>query len=490
MTNFQNTLYYGDNLDILRDRDWFPNESVDLIYLDPPFNSKRAYNIIFKDEEGKYPPSQIEAFDDTWKWSDETEEAMWELAKPPYPAELYRTLEAFRVALGNNDMMAYLVMMAIRLWELKRVLKKTGSIYLHCDPTASHYLKIVLDQIFGVRNFQTEVIWWYLWGGRGKTKWNRKHDVILFYTKGEKWTFNYANVLEDHHLVADGSKSRIKYKGALVHHRKGKETEIPSDKVLPSDIWYIPTINAMSKERLGYPTQKPIVLLERIIQASSNEGDIVLDPFCGCGTTVAAAEKLGRKWLGIDITILAVNLIEKRMNEHFPDVKFEIRGIPNSVASAEKMASTRQGKFLFEQWFITTLGGQPFKSSGGADSGIDGYLHFRDINGKSHTIIIQVKGGGYNRENIAALNSVVDKENASMGLFLVLNNPTKQSLSEAASAGRYQMPEVERTYPKIQIFTIEDYFKGIRPDKPDTSMTLNKAKREIRESEKPPKLDL
>ena len=510
-----NTLYYGDNLDILRK--YISDESVDLIYLDPPFNSKRAYNIIFKDEEGKYPPTQIEAFDDTWQWSDETAETMWELAKPPYPAELYNTLEAFETALGHSNMMAYLVMMAIRLWELKRVLKETGSIYLHCDSTAGHYLKILMDQIYGANCFNNDIIWKRssgITGVRGGMQhFARLQDRIIFYGKTnthffrELYTSYSANTLkmynnEDERGVfrlqilrnySESTIARLKNEGRIYIDKNGKRhlKQYLSDKpgVLMSDIWTdIPQIQKTSKESLGYPTQKPVALLERIINASSNEGDIVLDPFCGCGTTVAAAEKLGRKWLGIDITILAINLIEKRINEHFPDVKFEIRGIPNSVASAEKMASTREGKFRFERWFITTLHGQPFKSAGGADSGIDGFMHFRDINGKSHKIIIQVKGGGYNRENIAALNSVVDKENASMGLFLVLKNPTKQSLSEAASAGRYQMPEVERTYPKIQIFTVEDYFKGIRPDLPDISETLKKAKRIKKDREKPPNL--
>ncbi len=535
-----NTLYYGDNLKILRDRDWFPNESVDLIYLDPPFNSKRAYNIIFKDKEGKYPPSQIEAFDDTWQWSDETEEAMWELAKPPYPAELFRTLEAFRVALGNNDMMAYLVMMAIRLLELKRVLKKTGSIYLHCDPTASHYLKIIMDQIFGVKNYINEITWKRTFAHSDAKRYSRVSDTLLFYSKSDKiiWNEQRTEYEEEYinryynHVDEKGRRyaldSLVKPKGSIGYfyellgcstppngwrmpeHKANKwieenRIEIPPKGKTPrykryldemkgsliTNVWTdIPPINSQAKERLGYPTQKPLALLERIIQASSNEGDIILDPFCGCGTTVAAAEKLGRKWIGIDITILAINLIEKRINEHFPDVKYEIRGIPNSVASAKKMASTRQGKFLFEQWFVTTLGGQPFKSTGGGDSGIDGFMHFRDISGKSHTIIIQVKGGGYHPESISALKGVVEKEKASMGLFLVLNSPSKKCISEAASAGRYQMPEVKRTYPKIQIFTIEDYFKGIRPDLPDISGTLKKAKREIRESEKDQKLDI
>ncbi len=479
-----NTLYYGDNLKILRK--YIPDESVDLIYLDPPFNSKRAYNIIFKDKDGKYPPSQIEAFDDTWHWSDETEETMWELSKPPYPAKLYRTLEAFRVALGTSDMMAYLVMMAIRLCELRRVLKRTGSIYLHCDPTASHYLKIIMDQIFGVKNFRNEIVWCYTGPGHSKKDFQRKHDIILRYTKADNYNFNQQYVPYKSGIHVSKKGKVLAYKDTFVES-KAEEFE---KRGKPVEDWWtdIYTVDRVRSEMLGYPTQKPLALLERIIKASSNEGDVVLDPFCGCGTTVAAAEKLGRKWLGIDITILAINLIEKRLKDHFPNVEFEIKGIPTDVNSARKMASTRQGKFLFEQWFITALGGQPFKSSGGGDSGIDGFMYFRDINGESHSIIISVKGGGYGPGAVRDLKGVIERENAEMGILLALENPSKQTIAEAASAGRYQMPEVSRTYPKIQIFTVEDYFKGIRPDLPDTSETLKRAKREIRESEKPRKL--
>ncbi|MCD6418973.1 site-specific DNA-methyltransferase, partial [bacterium] len=243
------------------------------------------------------------------------------------------------------------------------------------------------------------------------------------------------------------------------------------------------------KEKLGYPTQKPLALLERIIKASSNEGDVVLDPFCGCGTTIAAAEKLGRKWIGIDITILAINLIEKRIKEHFPDVKYEVKGIPTDVDSANKMASTRQGKFLFERWFITALGGQPHKSEGGGDSGIDGFMYFKDNNGIEHTIIISVKGGNYQPKDVRDLAHVVERENAAMGLLLALNEPTKGMLTEAAGAGLFHMPGTRaKTYPKIQIFTVKDYFDGKRPNIPDIRETLKRARREIRESEKPQKL--
>jgi DNA modification methylase len=476
-----NTLYYGDNLDILRE--YIPDESVDLVYLDPPFNSKQAYNIIFKDKNGKYPPSQIEAFDDTWHWGDENEEILVELTKSKYPPELVQMLNAFRSFLGNSDMMSYLVMMAIRLWELRRVLKATGSIYLHCDPTASHYLKIVMDRIFGFKNFQREIVWRIGWVSGYKTgakNWIRNHDTLLFYTKGTKFTFN---------------KEYIPYPEDYVR-RDGKK---PTGKGIPiEDTWNCQVgdelhsimIMSFSGEKQGYPTQKPLKLLERIIKASSNEGDVVMDPFCGCGTAVVAAEKLGRRWIGIDITILAVNLIEKRLREHFPDVEYDVVGIPNDVPSAEKLASTREGKFLFEQWFVTALGGQPYKSSGGGDTGIDGFLYARDVKGKLHNVIISVKGGHYGPGAVRDLGRVVDREGAVAGLLLALNKPSRQSEGEAAAAGRFQMPGVERSYPKVQIFTVEDYFAGKRPDLPDTSGTLKKAARVKREREKDQELPL
>jgi site-specific DNA-methyltransferase (adenine-specific) len=533
-----NTLYFGDNLDILRE--YIPDESVDLIYLDPPFNSKQAYNIIFKDKNGKYPPSQIEAFDDTWHWGDENEEILVELTKSKYPPELVQMLNAFRSFLGNSDLMSYLVMMAIRLWEMRRALKPTGSIYLHCDPTASHYLKIVMDRIFGIKSFRNEISWQRFTFHADAHRWGRLHDILLFYGKDtSKVSFTTQRRPHDEkyiksHFKEDESGRLYRLDNALAKGQGpprvffGKMLEPPpgthwrwgqkkidelikkgrivlTSKGRPSvkryldemaghpvgDVWTdIPEINSQAKERLGYPTQKPLALLDRIIRASSDEGGVVMDPFCGCGTAVAAAEKLGRRWIGIDITILAVNLIEKRLREHFPDVEYDIVGIPNDVPSAEKLASTREGKFLFEQWFVTALGGQPYKSSGGGDTGIDGFLYARDVKGKFHNVVISVKGGHYGPEAVRSLARVVDREVAAAGLLLALIKPSRGADAEAAGAGRFQMPGVERSYPKVQIFTVEDYFAGKRPDLPDTSGTLKKAARVKREREKDQQLPL
>jgi len=526
-----NTLYFGDNIDILRE--FVPDESVDLIYLDPPFNSKRAHNIIFRDKDGKYPPSQIRAFDDTWSWGDEAEIIMDELKKPGYPPQLFLALDSFRHFLGHSDMMAYLVMMSIRLVEMHRVLRSTGSLYLHCDPTASHYLKVVMDRIFGERLFQHEIIWKCTSAHANAKTYGDVHQILFFYTKSRKFRFNRQfqpydeGYIKKYYRYKDKNGNLFMSSDLVGHKGVNKEYEwhgikrpwrYPKSRMdeleksgrifwtknnfprfkryledmpgMPANtIWSdILPIVSWSDESLGYPTQKPVTLLERIISASSNEGDLILDPFCGCGTTVAAAEKLGRKWLGIDITILAINLIERRMREHFPDAKYELRGIPKDIDSARKMASSREGRFLFEQWFVIALGGQPFKSAGGADTGIDGFMYFKDIEGNFHRIIVQVKSGHYSRENIAALKSVVDRENAALGLMLVLDEPTKPSIAEAASAGRFQMPGVSRTYPRIQVFTVSDYFAGKRPDMPDVGETLKKAKRETREREKPQRL--
>jgi len=313
-----NTLYYGDNLEILRE--YIPDESVDLIYLDPPFNSKKAYNLIRYTPNAKYPPCLIKAFDDTWHCSDESEEILHELTKADYPPELVRMLDSFKSYLGTIDMMAYLVMMAIRLYELHRVLKPTGSIYLHCDPTASHYLKLLSDRIFDVKNFRNEIIWHYRKWPTGKYQFQRNHDIILYYTKSpkNKHTFNQ--------LYMERAASTLKRFGNAKiisgHDNNGKRVpsktaDYESEGVRMDDVWDIGRVPPIKQL---FPTQKPIKLLETIITASSNEDDLVLDPFCGCGTTVVAAEKLARNWIGIDITIDAVNLIETRLCNHFPGI--------------------------------------------------------------------------------------------------------------------------------------------------------------------------
>jgi len=529
-----NKLYYGDNLEILRK--YIPDDSVDLIYLDPPFNSQRAYNVIFQDQTGKEPASQIQAFEDTWTWGPDTEDAFDAIMAGKYPLELKDMMKAFKEFMGMTNLMAYLTMMAIRLVELRGVLKDTGSLYLHCDPTASHYLKVLLDQVFGITNFRNEIIWKRK-TGRGETSHKSKRygtctDILLYYSKSPsaplksiygksdpdyiekffRFTDKHGRKYRIDNLASPSPRPNLMYtykgyeppktgwaisKGKMeqwdkegrLHFPKKKSGRIQRIRYLDElegqqiqNLWDdIGAISSHAKERLGYPTQKPLALLERIIEASSNEGDVVLDPFCGCGTAVAAAEKLGRKWIGIDITYLAIALIKKRIIDHFPDTKFEIIGEPKSADDARQLFI--QSPLQFESWAVSLLGGQPYKSSGGGDTGIDGLLYFKDYEQKHHKIIIEVKGGGYNPKDVRALKAVIKREGAPLGVLLALKKPTKGMISEAAAAGKWQMPGSKRSFPVIQIVTIEDFLEGKRPELPDTSGTLKKAKRQKRNTE-------
>ena len=316
-----NVLYFGDNLEILRR--YIPDNSIDLIYLDPPFSSKKNYSIIFRGANSEQPEARIRAFSDAWTWDKIAERAYHDIHQkaPPQVATL---IDALHNVLGNNDVMAYLVMMAPKLVEMRRVLKDTGSLYLHCDPTTSHYLKLLLDQIFGVKNFRNEIIWCYRQGGRGAKTFPRKHDSLLWYTKTKEWVFNPDSIRTAYHGTGGYISKGRNIVGGRVYRVN------PLGKI-PEDWWDIPALNPEAKERLGYPTQKPLVLLERIIKASSNEGDIVLDPFCGCGTTLVAAQKLNRRWLGIDITHLAIRVTSKRLRDSFPGIEFEVIGEPVNI---------------------------------------------------------------------------------------------------------------------------------------------------------------
>jgi site-specific DNA-methyltransferase (adenine-specific) len=529
-----NTLYFGDNLEIMRK--YIADESIDLIYLDPPFNSQRAYNVFFPEKSGNASAAQIQAFEDSWTWTPEAEKSLDEIMTGRQaPGDLKVVMQAFAAFLGKSDLMAYLTMMAVRLVEMHRILKKTGSIYLHCDPTASHYLKILMDQIFSPKNIINEIIW-----QRTNTKslqsrrFPNCHDIILAYSKSDKAKFKktYQEYTQEYlsdfyRFVEDKTERRYRLSdvtnpnkdrpnltyewkgvkrvwrwtrdkmeamdktGRLVYSKSGIPQykryldEMPGVPI--TDTWIdIPPIGAHAKETLGYPTQKPIALLERIINASSDEGDIVLDPFCGCGTAVAAAEKLGRNWIGIDVTFLAISLIKKRIKEHFPDVKYEVVGEPKSASDAEALFI--DSPFKFESWAVTMLGGQPYKSSGGGDTGIDGRLYFQDYEKEYHHIIIEVKGGAYHPKDIRSLKSVMDREKSPMGVLLALKSSTKGMLAEAAGYGTWKMPGSKRAFPILQIKTIQEIFDGKGPILPDTSGTLKKAERKIRDSEKPYKL--
>jgi len=364
---FKNTLYTNDNLFIMNGMN---SNLVDLIYLDPPFNSKRTYSAPIGSKAAGA------SFKDMWTWQDVNEAYLDTLA------EKYPLLTKYIATIGglhSKAMMSYLTYMSQRLIEMHRVLKDTGSIYLHCDPTASHYLKIILDEIFGKNNFVAEIIWYYSWGGRTFKRWNRKHDVIFHYSKTNNFVFNVNDVL-DERILKETSKKRLEYSGAMI--MKNADTKADPNLIPPTDVWYIATINAMSKERTGYPAQKPLALLHRIIKASSNEDDIVFDPFCGCATTCAAAQQLGRKWIGIDIEKQAVHVLVERLSNDAglfkdfvnttivpqrTDIKIELP----SASVKERLYSGQNGfcnacKTKFDIWNLETDHIIP-KSKGGGD---------------------------------------------------------------------------------------------------------------------------
>ncbi|MGC9124028.1 MAG: DNA methyltransferase [Thermoplasmata archaeon] len=469
-----NKLYYGDNLEILRK--YIPDNSVDLIYLDPPFNSKANYNVIFREENGKKPISQIKAFSDFWHWDEEAQKTYQELLdNPKVPEKLKKMITAFESFLGHNDMMAYLVMMAIRLVELHRVLKDTGSLYFHCDTTASHYIKLILDAIFGQNNFRNEIIWCYARPAAPNQKiFTRGYQNIFFYTKSNNYILNLDNV-------------RIPYKESTLAragfmssaHGKKFTREVNEKGKIPEDWWEIPYLRPNSKEFLGYPTQKPLELLERIIKASSNEGDIVLDPFCGCGTALDAAEKLHRQWIGIDITHIAIHVIKKRLTEKYPDVKFEIIGEPKDLESARELA--RQDRFQFQLWALSLIEATPSEKMI-ADEGIDGVLYHSWLN-KNYRGIIQVKSGHVGPKDIRDFKGTMKRENADYGIFITLEEPTEAMKKEAIEEGFFDT-DYEQKIPRIQIITIEQLLNGENPKYPAPRNRYNVAERGKREEKK------
>lgn len=503
-----NHLFYGDNLKVLREH--IGDETVDLIYLDPPFNSNASYNVLFKSPTGDQSAAQIEAFDDTWHWGDEAETAFQEVRRSGH-TDAAGMLEAMRSFLGTNDMMAYLAMMAVRLIELHRVLKPTGSLYLHCDPTASHYLKILLDAVFGAKRFVNEIIWQRYGSHNDSKTFGRVHDVIFFYAKSDKFIFSkqHGSYSQDYiaerfrfadpdgrrwaeqNLSSPSPRPNLTYpftaKNGVTYapppngwkYTLERMQKLDDDNCLHypaktdgrlrlknylderagppvQDVWTdIGLIGGTSPERLGYPTQKPVALLERILNASSNPGDVVLDPFCGCGTTVHAAQKLGRQWMGIDVTHLAIGLIEKRLKDAFPGVTYKLHGVPADIAGARQMfADDDPTKKEFEKWAVSLIGAQPWRAGKkGADGGIDGILPF----GTTEKAIVSVKGGkSVQRNQIDQLRAVVDREKAQIGVFLTLEEPTKPMIAEAAGAGHHVGKDDSRPVPKIQIVRIED----------------------------------
>jgi site-specific DNA-methyltransferase (adenine-specific) len=535
----RNTLYYGDNLAILREH--VADESVDLVYLDPPFNSNANYNVLFKAPGGEQSAAQIEAFEDTWHWNDKAELAFDEVMRSGNSdaAEMLRAMRSF---LKENDMMAYLAMMAVRLLELHRVLKPTGSLYLHCDPTASHYLKILLDAVFGPTGYHNEINWKRTTTHNDSKTWSRVSDIILFYSKGQKFIWNTPRELHSSDYLSvkyryfDNSGRRYRLDNMLspsprpnmmyewngfaspgigwrysretmtrlheeqrIHYPTHKDGSLDYSKRpqlkryldemsggVVGTIWTdIPPINSQAQERLGYPTQKPLALLERILAASSNEGDVVLDPFCGCGTTVHAAQKLGRRWVGIDITHLAIGLVRRRLIDAFPQAQFDVLGVPKDLGGARELAAA--DKYQFQFWALSMVEAQPFKGGRkGADGGVDGYIYFKPDGRTTEKAVVSVKGGGnVGVGMIRDLIATIERERAKVGILLTLEDPTTTMRKEASIAGLYDSGQEvggsgqTRKHPRIQILTIEDLFDGKRPDLPwiDGSV-FKKAKRE------------
>lgn len=470
----KNILYYGDNLDVLER--YIVNESIDLVYLDPPFKSDQNYNIIFAERNGSRSAAQIKAFEDTWRWDQAAAEAYREVVEAG--GAVSQAMQSFRKYIGDNDLLAYLSMMAPRLIELKRVLKTTGSIYLHCDPTASHYLKMLMDAVFGAKNFKNEIIWHYRKWPVGKYAFQKNHDVILFYTKSvsKKRTFNQ--------LYMPRAASTLKRFGTakIISGFNDEGMRIPSqteesesEGVRMDDVWDIGRVPPIKQL---FPTQKPDVLLERIILASSKEGDIVLDPFCGCGTTVAVAERLKRRWIGIDITHLAITLIKHRLYDLYQDkIKYEVVGEPVALPDASSLA--RQDRFQFQWWALGLVGARPLeeKQKKGPDKGIDGCIFFHDEPSgvKTKKVLISVKSGKISVKDIRELRAVIEREEAEIGVLITLKKPTKPMRAEAAGIGFYESPW--RKHPRLQILTINELLLGKGIDYPtQASVTFKKAK--------------
>jgi len=500
----KNRLFYGDCLDVLKSRR-IDDESIDLIYIDPPFNSKRNYNVLFESIDMSDAKAQKEAFADTWsnvKYLDqliEIQDLQLDLWK------LLSTLDSINIPKGA---VSYLTTMALRIFYMHRKLKQTGSFYLHCDPTMSHYLKMVCDLIFGFRNFLNEIAWCYKEREISKRHWNRKHDVLLFYAKNarnECRVFNLKGLylsyspgtLKKYTMMdVEGRRYQIRGKGGPytgeqglkpaveVKHPEWTYRDYLNEKpgILPRDwIADIPFINRAAKERLGYPTQKPEDLLERIIAASSNEGDLVADFFCGCGTAVAVAQRLNRRWIGVDISHLAVRLMYNRLLEPYRNnperfrkvlSNIEINGFPRDIATARELATgTKKGRIKFQDWIIEFMMDGVSNPKKVGDGGYDGYLAlYRDAKHKD-VVLIEVKSGSVNVGDLRKFIYVVEHEKVAMGVWVCFSNEvTKGMMTTAQQAGYYDQEAFGTRFPRIQIITVEDLLEGKTVAHPNPAM--------------------
>jgi site-specific DNA-methyltransferase (adenine-specific) len=510
-----NTLYYGDNLDVLRAQ--VASESVDLIYLDPPFNSDATYDMLFKEPGGQRGESRIEAFQDTWTWGSSAARAFDEVIHSNH-SDVAVLLKAMNSFLRQSDLMAYLAIMAVRLIELHRVLKPTGSLYLHCDPTTSHYLRVLLDSIFSPDKPKVEVIWQRTNAHNFKSAvWGRSHDTLLYYSRSDKPVFHpqymaygaaqlsrYKTDAQGRRYKAENltfstanARRQFEWRGTRpppnrswgasldqleawfaagrILVRRDGTPRLDGLKVYLDDmpgkpaasVWTdIERVGNTSAERLGYPTQKPLLLLERIIQASSDLGDLVLDPFCGCGTAIHAAEKLGRRWIGIDITHLAISLSERRLKDAFPSIRFDVEGTPRDFGAASDLA--RRDRDQFQWWAVSLVDGVP---RGGhknrADRGIDGIRWVRTGPNPGDIAQVIVSVNGCDNVGVAMLRDlagVVEREGAAAGLMITLAEPTREMSREAAAAGCFESGLGR--YPKLQVCTVRQILAGGAVDLP------------------------
>ena len=491
----QNKLYYGDNLDILRNK--IRDESVDLCYIDPPFNSKRNYFQIYN-RIGKEDMAQAQAFTDTWTWEEHAREGYEEIvtnAQGRFTRQTIELLNGLHHVLGEDSLFAYLISMTLRINEIQRVLKSTGSFYLHCDPTTSHYLKLVLDAVFVPHDgdFRNEIIWCYTAPSRVAGHFPRKHDVIFFYTKSEpaKLNFDDIRIPYSKESLSRATRNVTKKGGTIYDH-----VELNENGKIPED-WWSDIVPASRKpgERLGYPTQKPEALLERIIKASSNESDTVLDAYCGCGTTVIAAHRLKRKWIGIDITYQSIALILKRLEDTFGKDTFHsiiLDGIPQDMESATALAHKQDDRVRkeFEKWAILTYSNNRavINAKKGADKGIDGIAYFQTKMGiDPERIVFQAKSGAVKRNDIATLNSDRQREQAQIGILITLEEPTAPMRREARAVGTYFHETLQKKIDCIQIVTVKEIIEQDkrleiplhRPTKSASAAQDNSAQREM-----------
>ena len=481
-------LYYGDNLDVLRK--YIRDETIDLCYIDPPFNSKRNYNQIYNNV-GSEDRAQAQAFLDTWTWDSMADEGFAQITDNYNGLFTRQSIELmlglWRV-LGKGSLFAYLVSMNLRIADIHRILKPTGSFYLHCDPTASHYLKLILDASFCAKGgeFKNELIWSYQrWTGATK-KFQSMHDVVFFYTKGRgNHVFNIQYESYSKKSKHQARRTSIAQKGKVVSQSYTDDT---SRKKSLRDVWDISYINSQAKERLGYPTQKPEALLERIINASSNEGDTVLDAYCGCGTTVAVAERLKRRWIGIDITYQSISVILKRLDEHFGEAllnTISLNGVPQDMESAIALANKRDDRTRkeFEKWSVLTFSRNRaiINEKKGGDQGIDGVSFVLDTDEKDEQTVREVYFSVKSDKILSPtvirdLNGTIERDSAAMGYFITLY-PMPNLVSESKKYGMYKNRKFGHSYPRIEVINVQEILNGRRMELPISLEVLKKAER-------------